>query len=166
MNETEPIYITQLKDSIINLDRKLDISFKLVKDDIGEIKSDITGIKREITGMKGEITGLKGEIVEIKGDIVKIKDDIIDMKDDINKTAITTKNNIDNIDWIRENMVTKEDIADMVTKYDISDMATKSDIKPILNLIGSYEVRAKNTEDIVRHDHKPRIIELEKRVFA
>ncbi len=194
MNETEPIYITQLKDSIINLDRKLDISFKLVKDDIGEIKSDITGIKGEITGMKGEITGmkgeitgmkgeitglkgeitgLKGEIVEIKGDIVKIKediidmkDDIIDMKDDINKTAITTKNNIDNIDWIRENMVTKEDIADMVTKYDISDMATKSDIKPILNLIGSYEVRAKNTEDIVRHDHKPRIIELEKRVFA
>ncbi len=127
MNETEPIYITQLKDSIINLDKKLDTGFKLIKHDIGEIKGEITGMKSEITEMN---------------------------------------DNVNNIDWIKENMVTKEDIADIVTKYDISDMATKGDIKPILNLIGSYKVRAKNTEDIVLNDHKPRIIDLEKEVFA
>ena len=133
MNETEPNYITQLKDSIINLDRKLDSGFKLIKDDIVEIKNDI-------------------EIL-----------------------AINTAKNTKDIDWIRDNIVVKSDmdnivtkdyISDMVTVHDISDMATKSDIKPILNLIGSYEIRAKNTEDIVLHDHKPRIIDLEKEVFA
>ncbi len=166
MNKTEPIYITQLKDSIINLDKKLDTGFKLIKHDIGEIKVDITGMKGEITGIKSEMIEMKSEITEMKVDIIRIKEDIIDMKDDINKTAITTNDNVNNIDWIKENMVTKEDIADMVTKYDISDMATKNDIKPILNLIGSYEIRSKNTEDIVLHDHKPRIIDLEKEVFA
>lgn len=133
MNETEPNYITQLKDSIINLDRKLDSGFKLIKDDIGEIKNDI-------------------EIL-----------------------AISTAKNTKDIDWIKDNIVVKSDmdnivtkdyISDMVTVHDISDMTTKSDIKPILNLIGSYEVRAKNTEDIVLHDHRPRIIDLEKEVFA
>ena len=53
----------------------------------------------------------------------------------------------------------------MVVKDDIKDMATKSDIKPLLTLIGSYEVRAKNIEEILLKDHKPRIVDLEKEVY-
>lgn len=65
-----------------------------------------------------------------------------------------------------KDMVTKDYIADMVTKHDIGDMATKTDVKEILSLVGKYEVRALNVENILLHDHKPRIKDLEKEVFA
>lgn len=67
---------------------------------------------------------------------------------------------------IESTMATKEDIKDMATKEDIRDMATKSDMKEILAHIGRYEIRAQNTEDIMLQDHKPRIADLEKEVFA
>lgn len=54
----------------------------------------------------------------------------------------------------------------MVTKEDIKDIATKQDIKEIHAVIGSYEVRAQNVEQILLKEHKPRIIDLEKEVFA
>jgi hypothetical protein len=65
-----------------------------------------------------------------------------------------------------KNLATKDDIKDMVVKDDIANMATKDDIKEVLSHIGSYEVRALNVEQILLKDHKPRIVDLEKKVFS
>jgi hypothetical protein len=46
------------------------------------------------------------------------------------------------------------------------NMATKDDVKEILSHIGRYEVRAQNIEETLLQDHKPRIANLEKEVFA
>ncbi len=95
------------------------------------------------------------------------------IESEINSLAVMIKDNFatkDDLEEMKKDMVTKEDIKDMVTTYDIKDMATKEDVReavaPILKHIGSYEMRAKNIEDILLKDHKPRIVDLEKKVFA
>ncbi len=40
-----------------------------------------------------------------------------------------------------------------------------TEVGKIEKLVGKYEVRAQNIEDILLKDHKPRIAELEKTVF-
>lgn len=77
------------------------------------------------------------------------------MKEDIENIAINTAHNLSDITEIKARIESMEE-----------NMVTKSDIKPILTLIGSYEIRAKNTEDTLMQDHRPRIISLEKEVFA
>ncbi len=98
----------------------------------------------------------------------------VELQQDVEDIAIMTAKNTSEISKIKENMVTKEDIKDMVVKSDIEymvttedikDMATKEDLKPITQLIGSYEIRAKNIDQILIQDHKPRIAALEKKAF-
>lgn len=91
----------------------------------------------------------------------------------VNDLAIMIKDNVAMKSDL-ENLATKDEIEElrniMATKDDIKDMATKEDVReavaPVLKLIGSYEVRAKNVEDILLQDHKPRIANLEKEVFV
>jgi hypothetical protein len=71
MNKTEPNYITQLKDSIINLDRKLDSGFKFIKDDIGEIKNDIEILAINTAKNTKDIDWIKDNIV-VKSDMDNI----------------------------------------------------------------------------------------------
>ena len=77
-------------------------------------------------------------------------------------------------DSIEKRMATKEDTA---TKSDIghleyelslirNEMATKQEVHEMLAHIGRYEVRSQNAEDTIHNDHKPRIIDLEKKVFV
>ena len=120
MNETEPNYITELRNHI---DDKIENTepryFK-------EFKKDI---KKHIDGSINELA-------------VMIKD------------TVATKDDIQEI-W-----------ANMVTKDDLKNFATKEDVKEILSHIGRYEIRAQNIEDIILQDHKPRIKDIEKEVFA
>ena len=114
---------------------------------IKELKNDLIGhIDQKIDSSIGELAITIYNTVALKEDIKNMA-----TKDDIKNMA--TK---DDINLIWENMVTKEDI---------KDMATKSDVNKILTLIGSYEVRSKNIEEIILEDHKPRIIDLEKVVY-
>ena len=132
--------IETIPNYIIDLNKKLDLKFDKIDNQFKEIK--------------GEIVGIKGEIIE--------------MKEDINDIAINTAQNLRDIAEIKDEMkgmATKEDIKDMATKEDIREMATKSDVKSILQLVGSYEVRSINIENILLQDHKPRISALEKEVF-
>ena len=71
---------------------------------------------------------------------------------------------------IEEKMATKDDIKEVrdemaEMKVELRD-EMKDNVKEILSHIGRYEVRAQNVEDILLKDHKPRIIELEKKAFA
>ena len=127
---------------------------------ITELKTDL--IKHFDSKIESEINSLAQTIYRT----VALKEDIKDMvrKDDIKNMA--TKDDI-------KNMATKQDLEairnDMATKDDIKEiwdnMATKSDVKEILSHIGRYEVRARNIEEILLEDHKPRIIDLEKEVY-
>lgn len=71
---------------------------------------------------------------------------------------------------IKDTVATKAELQEvrdeMATKEDIKDIATKSDVKEILAHIGKYEIRAQNHEETLHQDHKPRIVDLEKKVFA
>ncbi len=78
----------------------------------------------------------------------------------------TLEDRFDNFESRFNNSESKFD--DLKYKVDnIEDtMATKLDVKEILVVIGSYEVRSQNVEQILLKDHKPRIIDLEKEVFT
>lgn len=76
---------------------------------------------------------------------------------------------------IKENVAMKSDLENLVTKDGLEErmeemrVLNKQDLKeaidPIIKHIGAYEIRAKNVEDILNKEHKPRIIDLEKEVF-
>lgn len=101
---------------------------------------------------------------------------------EIDKLALVTDKNFarvgKDIAMIRETMVAKDDLqreinavrSEMATEKELAvvihRMATKDDLKPIFELIGKYEIRAQNVENILLHEHKPRLAELEKVVFA
>jgi hypothetical protein len=87
------------------------------------------------------------------------------IESEINGLALIIKDTVATKEDIKD-MATKEDIRDMATKEDIKDMATKLDVKEILAHIGRYEIRAQNHEHTLHQDHKPRIRELEKKIFA
>lgn len=104
---------------------------------------------------------------------------IIELRDHLDKKIEKEVGDLANITAksfadIEKRMATKEDTA---TKSDVGDleyelsvvrneMATKEEVREILSHIGRYEVRAQNTEAVVHEDHKPRIVGLEKTVFA
>lgn len=87
-----------------------------------------------------------------------IESSIDDIKTSINDLAVS----------IKDTVATKSDISDL--EYELSlirnEMATKQEVHEMLVHIGRYEVRSQNTEDTLHNDHKPRIIDLEKKVFA
>jgi hypothetical protein len=103
-----------------------------------------------------------------KDDISRIWDTMA-TKDDIAKIwkSMATK---DDIEQIWSSMSTKDDIAliwdNMATKEDVKTLATKADFEKVYTLIGKYETRASNVEDILLEDHKPRIVDLEREVFV
>jgi hypothetical protein len=140
--------IERIDNKIDNLDTKIEINFKEVKQDIEDL-AIVTA--KNVKDIEKIYYKLENEMAT--------KEDIRDM---------VTKENIK--DMVRQSdiadIVRKSDIEYMVTTVDIKDMATKQDIKPIINLIGSYEIRAKNIEDTLLQDHKPRIADLEKAIFA
>lgn len=91
------------------------------------------------------------------------------IESEINGLAIMIKDTVATkyeLEELRSQMATKDDIKDMATKEDIKYMATKHDVREILSHIGRYEIRAQNHEETLHHDHKPRIVDLEKKVFA
>lgn len=86
----------------------------------------------------------------------------------VNELALMIKDTVAtkyDLEEIRKEMVTKEDLNHELSLVK-NEMATKEDTNKILKHIGAYEIRAKNIEDILLHDHKPRIKDLEKEVFA
>jgi len=99
--------------------------------------------------------------VALKEDVVSIREDIVSIREDVKSMA--TKEDI-------KNMAMKDDIAliwdNMATKEDIKTLATKHDFDRLYNLVGRYETRAQNIEEILLEDHKPRIVDLEREVFA
>lgn len=143
MDETVPKYIKELKKDITedikgHIDTQIPRYFKEF-----EVHFD-KKIEKEIDSLAA-MTAME---------FVRIDRRLDDMQD-----KMATKEDI-------KDMVTKDYIVDMATKHDIRDMATKTDVKEILSLVGKYEVCALNVEDIQLHDHKPRIKDLEKEVFA
>ncbi len=148
MNETEPLYFTKFREHIDNKFNKINEKFE------GIDKKFETYIPQYFKDFQVHI--------DKKFDSVDKKFIAIDKKieSEVNGLAV----------MIKDNFVTKDEFEDkmenMVTKDDIKDMVTKEDIQPILQHIGSYEIRARNIEDILLKDHKPRIIDLEKEVFA
>lgn len=144
MNETEPLYFTKFREHI---DQKFETHvpqyFKDFQVHIDKkIESEVNGLNKKI---ESEINSLA----------IMIKDNFV-TKDEFE----------DGLNEIRDTMATKDDIKDMATKDDIKDMATKNDIRIVIEHIGSYEIRALNVEKILNQEHKPRIIDLEKEVFA
>lgn len=153
MNETEPLYFTKFREHI---DQKFETHvpqyFKDFQVHIDKkIESEVNGLNKKI---ESEINSLA---IMIKDNFVT-KDEFEDGLNEIRDT-MATKDDI-------KDMVTKQDIKDMATKDDIKDMATKNDIRIVIEHIGSYEIRALNVEKILNQEHKPRIIDLEKEVFA
>ncbi|MDO8430561.1 MAG: hypothetical protein Q7S72_01055 [Candidatus Taylorbacteria bacterium] len=124
-----------------------------------DLKSDI--ISHLDKGFEIVHKRITGEINELGLMIYKT----VVLKEDLKDLA--TKDDIKEI-W--DNMATKDDIKliwdNMATKEDIKNLATKADTDKILTLIGSYEVRSKNIEEILLEDHKPRIVDLEKVVYS
>lgn len=59
-----------------------------------------------------------------------------------------------------------EGVNNRLDRLESSNAEIKEDISKIEGHIGRYEVRAQNIEAILLEDHKPRIIALEKEVFA
>ncbi len=57
----------------------------------------------------------------------------------------------------------KEELREIDEK--LATKAEKSDIDKVLKHIGSYEIRARNVEETLHEDHKPRIIDLEHEVY-
>jgi hypothetical protein len=133
-----------------------------------ELKNDLV---KHIDTSLSDFMATIYKTVALKEDIVSIREDMKNMatKDDITKiwNTMATKDDITKI-W--NTMATKDDIAlvwdNMATKEDIKTLATKKDFEKVYALIGKYETRASNIEDILMEDHKPRIIDLEREVFA
>jgi hypothetical protein len=143
MNENTPQYIHNMKSDLVSyFDKGFDTVHKRITNEINEL----------------------GQMIY---KTVAIKDDLVNFATKNDLANLATK---DDIKLIWDNMATKDDIKliwdNMATKDDIKDVATKDDINKILTLIGSYEVRSKNIEDILSYDHKPRIIDLEKVVYS
>lgn len=123
-----------------------------------EFRSDFRVFKEDIDK---KIDSSINELAIIIYETVALKEDLKDM---------ATKDDIKDI-W--DNMATKQDVKEiwdnMATKDDIKEikeeMATKLDIDKVHKVIGSYEVRSRNIENILLEDHKPRIIDLEKTIY-
>lgn len=150
MQEKEPHYIKKLREHI---DHKIETHepeyFKDFKKHVDRRFDEVDQkIEREVGGLAAMTAN---EFRRIDARFEEIE------------STMATKEDI-------KNMATKQDIEeirkDMATKEDIKDMATKHDVKEILAHIGRYEIRAQNVEDILLQDHKPRIADLEKEVFA
>ena len=106
--------------------------------------------KKEI---KDHMDGKFKEIKEEVGESIRLIDDL---------AAITLNQFVrleDKIDGIEDSL--SDEISEIRR-----EMVTKKDMEPILKHIGLYEIRAKNVEEILLQDHKPRIATLEKEVFA
>ncbi len=133
-----------------------------------ELKNDLV---KHIDTSLSDFMATIYKTVALKEDIVSIREDMKNMatKDDIARiwNTMATKDDIAKI-W--NTMATKDEIAlvwdNMATKEDIKTLATKKDFEKVYALIGKYETRASNIEDILLEDHKPRIVDLEKEVFA
>jgi archaellum component FlaC len=110
----------------------------------------------------------------LKNDVSKLKVDVIEIKSDLTDLTIFTKNSFDDAFKLLYKMEDRMDVMEgkmgsMENKMDdmesdISDI--KEDIGEIEKHIGRYEIRSQNIEQILLQDHKPRIIELERKVFA
>ncbi|MES3031173.1 MAG: hypothetical protein V4697_02055 [Patescibacteria group bacterium] len=111
-------------------------------------------------------------IIELKTDLLKHIDKKIE--DEVNKLATTTANQygamytklnetterLDGMDGRFEGMDSRFDRLEST----MSEM--KESMGKIEAHIGRYEVRATNIEQILLQDHKIRIVDLEKKVFA
>jgi len=142
MKETEPLYFKEFR---THFDKKIESSINelaiMIKDNFAT-KDDISNFAT--------------------------KDDLANFatKDDISNFA--TKDDLANFATKDDlaNFATKDDLANFATKDDLANFATKDDVKEILAHIGRYEVRAQNVEQILTHDHKPRIVALEKAILT
>ena len=136
MQEKEPLYIKELKIDLKNDIKELRIDFK----------SDIKELR-----------------IDFKSDIKELKDHLDEkIEKEVGGLAIMTANHFFRIE--KEMAINKEELKDDIREIH-QTMATKEDLKPILQHIGAYEMRARNIEDILLHDHKPRIVDLEKIVY-
>ncbi len=121
MNETEPVYIKELKEQIGRIDHKIDevlIStakeFRRIDERFDEVDERFNGIDERFS------------------------------KADLEFDSVNNR----------------------LDRLESSNAEIKEDISKIEGHIGRYEVRAQNIEAILLEDHKPRIIALEKEVFA
>jgi len=163
--EQTPTYIIELKDDLVkHIDTSLSDFMATIYKTVA-LKEDIVSIRDDMKSMatKDDIAKIWNTMAT-KDDIAKIWNTMA-TKDDITKiwNTMATKEDI-------KNMATKEDIAlicdNMATKEDIKTLATNTDFEKVYALIGKYETRASNIEDILLEDHKPRIVDLEREVFA
>jgi muconolactone delta-isomerase len=139
MPETEPLYFKEFKNSFKEF-RSEFLEFKVHIDK--KIESEINGLALIIK----DTVATKQDIEDIRGEMKEMSDEM------------ATKSDVKEI-W--QEMATKSDVKEIW-----QEMATKSDVTKILAHIGKYEVRTQNNEEILLQDHKPRIINLEKKALA
>jgi len=103
-------------------------------------------------------------ITELKEDLVKhIDTSLSDFMATIYKTVALKED----VELIKKEMrLMREEMRGMATKEDQKKLVTKDDFDKVNSLIGKYAVKNSSIEDILLIDHKPRIISLEKEVFA
>lgn len=110
-------------------------------------------------------------ITELKNDLVKhIDKSLSDFMVTIYKTVALKED----VELIREEIrgmrndigLMQTEMREMATKEDLKKLVTKDDFDKVNGLIGKYAVKNSSIEDILLIDHKPRIIKLEKEVFA
>ncbi len=166
MNEAEPLYFTKFREHIDHKFSKIDEKFE-------GIDKRFEGLDKKFEAIDKRFEGLDKKFETYIPQYFKDFQVHIDKKFNAMDTKIESEVNGLAV-MIKDNFVTKDEFEDglneirdtMATKEDIKDMATKNDIRIVIEHIGSYEIRAKNIEDILLKDHKPRIIDLEKEVFA
>lgn len=159
MNETEPLYFTKFRENLETHEPKY---FKEFRENMEthepkyfkEFRENIeTHEPKYFKEFREHVDGKFKEIKEGLDESTKLIDDLALIT--LNQ-YISLDNKIDRIE---------DSLSDEISEIR-REMVTKKDIEPILKHIGLYEMRAKNVEEILLQDHKPRIATLEKEVFA
>ena len=130
----------------------MDVRFDGIDKRLDSMDARFNGIDKRLDSMDARFNGIDKRLdsMDVRFDGIDRKLDSIDLRfDGIDKRLDIEFDGINNrLDRLESDVV---DIKDSIGKIE--------------GHIGRYEVRAQNIEQILLQDHKPRITELEKRVF-
>ena len=100
------------------------------KADIAKLE---TGLRKDMVAMETGVRkdmATKKDLNEVKQDVSALKTDMGSVKQSIGKLAVQTLKNTEDIEWIKENMVTKNDHNKVMTALDeVLRIVKKTDIE-------------------------------------
>ncbi len=156
--------ISGLKIDVAQL--KTDVSE--LKTDVAQLKTDVTELKVDVSELRTDVSELKSDVAEMKIDISELKTDVAQLKVDMSEMKLRVTALEVDVSDLKE--LTQHILKHMVTQDQFESLNKdvlhiKKDNNEIMKYIGLYEVRSQNLEDVIFHDHKPRIVDLEKAVY-